>query len=520
MTEENGVEKRVNQNLRRALLLLLAPAILQAAGPRISTALTSSSGKVTAIVKFAPGLPTGEPDRLLQEYGAQVLQNPDLLPDDRLIQTDVDGLAALAALPEALSIYPASMEMIAGVPVLGCPGSLMSAEDEADSMFQSIGGWFSILNGSALNWSIPRPTHQMPEERLKAIIERALAEWSRPVQLSFQYNPHTTERTLAFSFLTGYHGDAYPFDGKGGYLAHAFYPPPWNQDPIAGDLHFDDDETWTEGGNPDPYSVILHELGHALGLQHIDKPGSVMYPYYRNFETLQPQDIEALRRLFPARVTPVEPAETPVIPPPGTTPIPGVIPPLIIPPLTIPPLTIPPFSIDINQPAPVSGPTVDVSGTVTGAIGSTAIVWSTGAASGKAEGANWKAIAIPLAVGNNTATFTASDAGGRKATKTITLARVASGPAADSVAPTLTIKAPFNTVYSTSAASLKISGTARDSAGVKEIRWQRGATNGLATGTTSWSFQLPLNVGDNHVIVKAADAAGNTSWRSLLITRR
>lgn len=43
---------------------------------------------------------------------------------------------------------------------------------------------------------------------------------------------------IAMGFYTGYHGDTDPFDGPGGTLAHAYFPP-------YGDLHLDDAENFT-----------------------------------------------------------------------------------------------------------------------------------------------------------------------------------------------------------------------------------------------------------------------------------
>src|SRR5208282_5096489 len=88
-------------------------------------------------------------------------------------------------------------------------------------------------------------------------------------------------QTVNILFASGAHGDAYPFDGPGGVLAHTFYPANPNPEPIAGDMHLNDSETWQIGANTDLFSVTLHELGHALGLGHSDSPSDVMYPYYK-----------------------------------------------------------------------------------------------------------------------------------------------------------------------------------------------------------------------------------------------
>lgn len=88
--------------------------------------------------------------------------------------------------------------------------------------------------------------------------------------------------------------------------------------------------------------------------------------------------------------------------------------------------------------------------------------------------------------------------------------------------PQINITSPTSgIVFSTSAATLDLSGIATDDAAVTQVTWtnNRGGS-GTATGTSTWSISaIPLSIGVNVINVTASNAAGYSSTATLTVTR-
>jgi len=415
------------------------------------SAVTAGGQTMPFVVTFHRDVPQASARELAASEGLAIRENPLLLRNDLLLEGTPSQAASLAAWDEVEFVYAASDDLAAGRRVYACSGAQTTYGPVAQ-MISAVGdGWDGPGRGSVkLGYFLGALASGLPRPAVQHEIERALAEWSRYVDVDFfPAAQPALPRTLAFMYARRGHGDAFPFDGPGRVLAHTFYPAPPNPETIAGDLHFDDEEFWGIGQGIDVYSVVLHELGHALGLGHSDRPGTVMYPYYAQAAGLSSDDIAAIRMLYAARASGTQPADpadpgapqTPVNPePPGEPQDP----------------TSPP-----DNPKPPENPT---------------------------------------------------DPGAPKPP--------AGEP--DTAPPVLTLISPAAASISTYDDAVTIRGSARDDNGVAEITWTDSIGNGgVAQGTAFWTAgPLPLRIGTNTITIHAQDLSGNTSWRSVVITRR
>jgi len=135
----------------------------------------------------------------------------------------------------------------------------------------------------------------------------AMNTWSAVVPVAWVERANAD---VVVSFVPRAHGDGNDFAPNT--YAHAYYPTcstaygSFNCIGLPGDLHFNDENyTWGTGNGgsvQDIQTIALHELGHALGLDHSANGSAVMYAYAvlgslrRN---LTGDDINGIRAIYP-----------------------------------------------------------------------------------------------------------------------------------------------------------------------------------------------------------------------------
>jgi len=144
------------------------------------------------------------------------------------------------------------------------------------------------------------PSRVLSKREVDEAMEEALKVWSDVADLEFE-RVETGVAHIDIQFGKGEHGDDDPFDGRGGTLAHAFFPL------FGGDIHFDSEERWTvkTSRGVSLAQSAAHEIGHSLGLRHSSTRSALMAPFYRGYEEniqLDRDDIRGIQELYGAKI--------------------------------------------------------------------------------------------------------------------------------------------------------------------------------------------------------------------------
>ena len=162
------------------------------------------------------------------------------------------------------------------------------------------------INGK-IYWHVDENFLSPDLEKYKIIfaIQKSFNKWQPYVNPVFESSSNPSNSAIIFKFMEdGNPALPFPFDENT--LAYAFFPNGQSLG-VESDIYVNDAYNWSEMHTPSSFNlfkVIVHEIGHSLGLDHSENIEDILYPSYQPDDNVVVTDdtIEGIERLYGAKL--------------------------------------------------------------------------------------------------------------------------------------------------------------------------------------------------------------------------